>query len=534
MLPVAVVASATATALLTVRADKPRASIRTITQAFFQQLGLVREARKAQVLAYFETAQGLAAGIGDDVVMLSAFHSLRSGAETTDPERDFKLDVHYVAHYGEFYDILFVDRSGLVFYSVLRETDYKSNLFTGPLRETKLARRLPSVREPSFIDYESYAPSDEPAAFFAVPVFPTGQSAAPDPAADPVGWFVLQCPLNKLNAIVSDHRGLGRTGEVYLVNTEQRMVTDSRFSPDPARLDFAVDTPAVSSALSTGAGESLIEDYRGVPVLSSFEPFSVLGANWVIIAEIDEAETVTELYKQHRVSFLQKLLTDSTPRTWMAPGEASIPDRPRKRVDLNEFARAASGEMLETSGVSTCTAITALMPGRFGYLAHIGPSDQVYGMPDTGRNDFLGDMLDRLRHYDVYPFEVRRLEFTIVAVHGASVGGAVDRLLEMGVELAQIRFAFNPQARYANVALSPETSEVLIEWILPDGKRTTTLARRVEDLGSVVKRLAGSGASGSTPDGPRAWVRPAAVRAAVASSSHSAAHSFPARPPYSR
>ena len=459
------------------------------TEAFFRDLRAARTHRKAQVIAYLDAARELAGSILDDALMMDAFKALRCGGVAPDAKTDLALDVHFVNEYGEFYDILFVDRNGSVFHSMRRESDYGSKLYEDPLAKTKLARSLPDADQLTFVDYEPYPPSDEPAAFFVVPVHGSAKATVSVPANELLGWFVLQCPLNKLNSILSDRRGLGRSGEVYLVNTAQRMVTESRFRRDPADLQLKVNTVAVATALESGAGEQVIRDYRGVRVLSSFERFELLGATWVIVAEIDEAEAITEYYKQHRDVYLPRL-TDTPVNAPPKPIEAADQAEMFKRVDTNEFARAEAGAVLRTSGVSTCTAITAVLPGRFGYLAHIGPSDRIYGKPDFGHNDCLGEMLHRLQYYDVYPHELPEVEFTIVAVHRESYVAAIDRLLGLGVELSQIRFAYQPRAQYANLVLAPAEASVLIEWVSPSDRVTLTWATDFEDLGSLVKRLA--------------------------------------------
>ncbi len=479
----------TAIGLLSAGADRAHRPVQgDTTEPSFRKLVAARADRKAQVVAYFDAARRLAEGIVEDTVMMDAFVALHGRDGSLNPRDDLELDVHYVNRYGEFYDILFVDRSGYVFHSMRRESDYHSNLFDGSLADTKLARRLRTATEITFIDYEPYPPSDEPAAFFAVPVFGPGRPDVDTAGGGPIGWFILQCPLNKLNSILSDRRGLGRTGEVYLVNTEQRMVTESRFRRDPADLQLKVDTLAVSSALVSGANKRVIRDYRGVRVLSSFERFELFGTTWVMIAEIDEAEAITEHYKRHREFYLQELghsLEDAQVKTRLT----FTVDQNVKRVDTNEFARAEAGSALRTSGVSTCTAITAVLPGRFGYLAHIGPSDRIYGKPDLGHNDCLGEMLHRLQRYDLCPYELPEMEFTIIAVHRASFAAVIDRLLDLGAELAQIRFAYNRKAQYANVLLVPEESSVLIEWVGSSGQTTPSLSSGFEDLGSIVRRL---------------------------------------------
>lgn len=454
----------------------------------FRRLAAVRAKRKDQVTAYFDAAQESAESVLDDATIMNAFAALRRRDRALPPPDDLELDKHYVTHYGDFFDILFVDQTGYVFHTMRRESDYRSNLFEGPLCDTKLARTLPGVRRTTFVDYEFYPPSDEPAAFFAVPLPNREARNGQDAKTGLLGWIVLQCPLNKLNSICSDRRGLGRTGEVYLVNMDGRMVTDSRFRPDPAALALRVETEAVAEAVKVGAGEKILDDYRGVRVLSSFERFDVLGVPWVIIAEIDEAEAITEHYRKDP-SLFQNRICRLLERRRIPPQSALPSNDHRKRVDMNEFTKVATGQVAVTNGVSSCTAIGAVLPNRFAYLAHIGPTDRLYGKPDLGHNDCLGRMLRRLRRFDIYPCELAELEFVVVAVHQESFGPAVERLLDLGVELAQIRFAYNPSVRYANVYLTPDRPPVWIEWITAAGKSTVMSGEAVLDLGAAVKQL---------------------------------------------
>ncbi len=459
------------------------------TAPCFRKLAEVRKKRKAQVSAYFDAVRRLAEGTVHDAVMMDAFQRLRGSNRAPSPDYDLSLDTHYVNRYGELFDILFVDRSGYVFHSLRRESDYHSNLFTGPLANTKLSRHLRSADEITFIDYELYPPSDELAAFFAVPVFDAEQSTAHEGNTKLLGWFVLQCPLNKLNSILSDRRGLGRTGEVYCVNAEQRMVTQSRFRPELADLRLKVETQAVSAALESGSGQHVIRDYRGVQVLSSFAPFDVYGTKWAIIAEMDEREAITEHFRRDADHYRKEIVhyQSNAPIKTRDPIPAGLRT---KRVDMNEFAKALPGTSLKTSGVATCTAVAVVLADRFGYLAHIGPSDRIYGKPDLGYNDCLGELLYRLRQHDLHPRELPNLEFTIVAAHAGGFRAAVDRILDIGVELSQITFAYNPKANYANVILDAGRASVQIEWTDGAGTQTLTLGSDFDDLGTIVKRIA--------------------------------------------
>jgi len=85
--------------------------------------------------------------------------------------------------------------------------------------------------------------------------------------------------------------GLGKTGEVYLVDSNFIMRSKSRFLSRSGS-QVIVGTNAVKSAFKSGCGTSISTDYRGVLCLSSFDRLSADNYNWVIVAEIDYNEAM--------------------------------------------------------------------------------------------------------------------------------------------------------------------------------------------------------------------------------------------------
>ena len=88
--------------------------------------------------------------------------------------------------------------------------------------------------------------------------------------------------------------GLGYSGESYLVGPDMLMRSSSRFQ-ESAILKTLVQTTAVEAALSGREGTAIIDDYRGVEVLSAFAPAEIPGLDWVILAELDLEETIAPL-----------------------------------------------------------------------------------------------------------------------------------------------------------------------------------------------------------------------------------------------
>ncbi len=109
-----------------------------------------------------------------------------------------------------------------------------------------------------------------------------------------IGVLALQIPINDINSIMledSPENGLGKSGEVYLVGDDFLMRSNSRFIPNSV-LNISVKTKSAANAFKDKIGSQIIDDYRTVACLSSYDRLSMRGLNWAIIAEIDYSEAM--------------------------------------------------------------------------------------------------------------------------------------------------------------------------------------------------------------------------------------------------
>ena len=219
-----------------------------------------------------------------------------------------------------FYDILLIDhKTGLVVYSVLKETDFATRLYDGPYAGSNIANALTGAAasrnagSTHLVDFQLYPPSYmRPASFCAAPIFRDGEQ---------VGVLVVQLDIHDINATMTgdqqwENEGLGETGETYLVGADFTMRNDSRFfiqappeffkvlaeqGVNPTLLDLmksdgttisrqVIHTEASEKALNGQSDTRIINDYRGVPVLSAYAPLKIDNLTWAIAAEMDEAE----------------------------------------------------------------------------------------------------------------------------------------------------------------------------------------------------------------------------------------------------
>lgn len=450
----------------------PEIVVSSIKENAFSRLTAIRKQKRTEVVSYFAAIENKAENAGNDLQLQKIF---LAGQQQNNTELEYRFDELYASKYGEFYDLLMVDPSGFVFNSVRKEADYLGNIFTG---SSPLVRKDGLKRDQlTFVDYQQYAPSQESASFFFVPISEKETFA---------GWIVLQCPINRINWILSDRERLGRTGEVYLVNQQMLLLSESRFINESSVLKLTVDTEAVRNALSFETGEQIVEDYRGVRVYSSFERFKLFGSTWVIIAEMDEAEILTKAFLQTDALIFPAIAVlaqkqISNDRDLLRPLNQG------STVDVNEFQRSADGSVLRTYGVASCTAVLIQLPSRFAYLTHISPRDEIYQQSDNSGQNLLRQLLRRITYFDLLPVEKNDLQFVLIAPHAESLKGAINTILENGFDLANIRVAIDKTARGANIVLQPYR-QLYVEWYGKEGpqRHNALLLPTVQDLFSEV------------------------------------------------
>ncbi len=210
---------------------------------------------------------------------------------TDDKKKDYFAE--YIDKYG-YYDLFLIHPGGEVFYSVSKESDYRTNMVNGLYASSglgKLTRKVLEEKRYAMADFSPYAASNnEPAAFIAQPLLHNNQVEL---------VVALQLSLESINAIMTERQGMGETGESFLVGEDLLMRSDSFLDQrhHTVKTSFAnpekgkVDTEASRSALAGKSDTSLVLDYNGSQVLSAYAPVA-LGddVRWAILAEIDAAE----------------------------------------------------------------------------------------------------------------------------------------------------------------------------------------------------------------------------------------------------
>jgi methyl-accepting chemotaxis protein len=199
---------------------------------------------------------------------------------------------------------------GHILYEWQQESDLGTDLRNGPYRDSAMAglwSRAVAQRKVVFTDYVPHAPSKNALVLFAgAPMFDEQTGVLE-------GVLIIRVDLADVATLLDRRTGMGETGDSYLVGADLLMRTQSHFEKDVSILRTKVDTLATRAALDGKKGHSLMKDYRGIEVLSAYEPLAGLerttGLKWIAISEIDESEAFAPMRALATAILIAALLT---------------------------------------------------------------------------------------------------------------------------------------------------------------------------------------------------------------------------------
>ena len=197
-----------------------------------------------------------------------------------------------------YHDILLIDSTGNVLFSVAREDELGTNLFDGKYSNTLFAaacQRSLETGEPAFSDYEAntYSEVDEVYGFItAVIVNDNGEK---------IGLIAFQFPVRQIDRIMQKEIYLGKTAETYLIGLDLKMRSNSIRVREKTVLKYKVETEeALLWKKQTREGIDVQEMFQtakiyngphgGKPVLGIHSNINIAGVPFGVIAEIEQGE----------------------------------------------------------------------------------------------------------------------------------------------------------------------------------------------------------------------------------------------------
>lgn len=211
---------------------------------------------------------------------------------------------------AKYYDLFLISVSGDIVYTQAHESDFATNLFTGPYRDTglgKVARYALSQQQSSISDFERYEPSDNAiAAFVATPVIIDGELK---------GVLALQIFSERVFAVIANNVGLMESGETVVVRLENEqtalVMAPLKSDPDAAlmrRIPLnTLNAVAIRNALNGESDGALTLDYRGMEVVAAWRYLPRM--KWGIVVHVDADEAFASVNKVHFVGLMLLFMT---------------------------------------------------------------------------------------------------------------------------------------------------------------------------------------------------------------------------------
>lgn len=227
------------------------------------------------------------------------------------------LDTRYRAHYKRYldgtgyYDLLLISPDGWVVFSTGHESDFATNLLTGPYRDTGLGKvfhQIKKTHQSNLSSFEYYPPSHGAiAAFVAVPILING---------DFQGVLALQIYSEHVFNVLTNNVGLGESGETIVTRRENqhiaRIVAPLREDPDAAlKHTVALDEPVLAltirNSLSDKPGGGIVTDMHGRPVIAAWRYLTRM--KWGIVVQIAAEEAFASVTKMRIMGLVVLWLT---------------------------------------------------------------------------------------------------------------------------------------------------------------------------------------------------------------------------------
>ena len=204
--------------------------------------------------------------------------------------------LRFMALGGEYDDLLLIDPAGNVIYSVYKNDDFAVNLTEGEWAQTPLAELYQTIMDnpvPQKLTYADYAPYpvavDGRQAFVGAPVYLNEKF---------LGIFALALPRKRLNAIMTNVKGLGETGDARLICEDGKLHANSRFVKGGV---IAAASEATTLAQSGQAG--VVHEHRasGQTFLMAYAPLDFLGEPLALVVDMAEDEILSAAYQLRSV-----------------------------------------------------------------------------------------------------------------------------------------------------------------------------------------------------------------------------------------
>lgn len=271
-------------------------TVRTLRQEALEKFRSVQESQKARLEEYFQISQQQLQVFSANQTVMTALMQFGT-AVRPDGTIDEGRYVYFESEFGPslrqftetfgYDDLLLINTSGTIVYTLNKASDLGQNLFSGPLKDSGLGAGFARMLEgPAVQDFEPYSPSqDQQTGFIGAPVVLDDET---------IGVIALKLTPEAMNRIVQTREGMGTTGETFIVRqTDQGGEYRSDRIVGQGRIGEAIATLDPDRIFSGESGSIVDKGSTGQIELLRYAPLDIPGLNWVIVTTMSLEEVLS-------------------------------------------------------------------------------------------------------------------------------------------------------------------------------------------------------------------------------------------------
>ncbi len=271
-------------------------SLRTIIlNDFFRtiQNDILVESLKADNIILFSELQHKLASNNSDL------HEITDSEKWKSLSKDQKKTHESFIEHNGYSDLLFLDLKGNVLYNVKEDDVLGTNLLKGKYAQIDFSNsfnRAVESHKPIITDLVEYGPDRELVNFILNGVFKNEKL---------IGVIAIPLPLSKLNEIIKDPSGMGKTGIVYFIGKDNLMRSSPRFEDNSVVLNKKIASSSTENWINEKENSNdPYQNFKGDIVIghySNLETLKDLELDWALITEINasEADPVSGMMTLH-------------------------------------------------------------------------------------------------------------------------------------------------------------------------------------------------------------------------------------------
>lgn len=211
---------------------------------------------------------------------------------------------------------------------------------------------------------------------------------------------------HKIKEILLERTGMGESGESYIVGSDYRLRSQSRFFPNKTPYLIEAKTIGVLDGITDKDGEGIFFDYRKIDVYSAYSSLKIDNLHWVLLSEIDVDEVTIPL-KEMRLKLLFFTLIVLTLSVIISLFLTRIITNPIKKIQKSLLVMAKGNYNEKLVLQKSPTEITAMFKalenlriaivGAVDFSVDIGKMNLSSSYKPKSSHDLLGRSLIKMR-----------------------------------------------------------------------------------------------------------------------------------------